>query len=212
MRKKKKFPFFTLLILAAILAALIFFGKRYYDNLKAFKVEITQEEINVREEHDLYTNKLAEVKKGNKYNVIDIYLDDPRYVWYKIEYENNRYGWIASGRKNPYVVEINNPNGKGDVEYKEDYAKPIIKFFEEDYSVLDIESITYDHLTIEDESDYKIKHEIYYEAHPTDRPEPQYWIKYTVTDDFGNASTKVQRIIFVNPPDPSTVKDFSELK
>lgn len=211
MKKKKKFPWFSLIILAALLTAIGFFAKRYYDDSKAFKVEILEDEINVREEHDLYTYKIGTVKKGNKHIVTEVYLDDPRYVWYRIEFKNNEYGWIASGRKNPYVSEINNPNGNGDKDYKEDYAKPIIKFFEEDYNVLDIDSISYSHLTIEDESDYKITHEIYYEEKPKDRNEPQYWIKYIVTDDFGNVSSKVQRIIFVNPPDPSTVKDFSEL-
>ena len=181
-----------------------------------WKVIIAIDEVNVRKEHSLYEAKLATVYKDEKFKVLEIYLDDPRYVWYKIEYSKGATGWIASGRNNPYVEEINNPNyqtdNNVDENYQMDYKKPVVKFDNNVYMVYDINSISYKHLTIEDASSYTIEHQIYYEEHPKDTNIPQYWIQYIVTDAFGNVTKKVQQIIFDVEPDQSEVLLFENLQ
>ncbi|MDE6284138.1 MAG: SH3 domain-containing protein, partial [Bacilli bacterium] len=199
----------VLVFIGALGAGGFFIYKKIDEDKKAWKIEIINETINVREEHGLYEYKVGEVKEGEVYKVLDFYADDPRYVWYKIELRNGMIGWVSSGRKNAYVKEINNPNDIAD--YEIDYAKPIIRYFDEDYIVYDLNSINYNHLEIEEASEYTITHKVYYEEHPTDRKEPQYWIKYIVTDSYGNTESKIQRIIFTIEPDRSEVLDFSEM-
>lgn len=233
MKKKKKFPWLVILFLIAVLGAGGYFGYKKWQFSKAFKIEIVIDEINVREEHTLYSNQVGKVRKGQVYQVLDIYLKDTRYVWYQVKLQNGNYGWIATGRNNRYVKEINNPDGNGDDEFEADYAKPKIIFYENDVVFTDLGAINYDHLNVTDDSECEmvaeknydkekkknpkqkyctVSHEVYYEAEPKDRNEPQYWIKYTVKDEAGNTSTKVQRIVFLSEPGPDKVKDFSEMK
>lgn len=197
-----------LLFIGAFIGGGVYVFLKIKEDKEAWKIEILSETLNVREEHGLYEYKVGVVSQGEIYKVIDFYDEDPRYVWYKIKLKNGTIGWVSSGRKNPYVKEENNPNGIK--AYEIDYAKPIIRYFEEDYIVYDINSITYDHLEIEEASTYTIEHKIYYEEHPTDRKEPQYWIKYIVTDKYGNSASKIQRIIFTIEPSREEVLDFSE--
>lgn len=207
--------FWTIIIVAIIGAGGILTYSLIKDHY-AWKVEIAIEEINVRSKHDLYEAKVGTVYEGEKYNVLEIYLKDKRYVWYKIKYDKGKEGWIASGRNNPYVKEINNPNAKDNYEtgesYQLDYKKPVVKFTDNIYSVYDIKSINYDHLTIEEDSEYKIEHKIYYEAESVDTHLPQYWIQYIVTDAAGNVTKKVQQIKFDIEPDPNSVLKFADLE
>ena len=199
------------LFFVAILGVGGFFVYKYLDEEKnAWKIEITSSYINVRQDHDMYQAKLGEVAIGEVYKVLDFYSEDPRYVWYKIEIKKDLLGWVSSGRNEPNVKEYNNPNGIDT--YEVDYANPIIRFYDEEYVIYDINSINYNHLEITDDSEYKITHQVYREEEPVDRPGPQYWIKYIVTDSFGNTTSKVQRIIFTVEPNKSEVLDFNELK
>lgn len=203
----------TLIILAfigALIGAGVIVFIKYQENKSAWKIEITEEMVNVREEHGLYEYKVGTAVSGDIFKVLDFYDEDARYVWYKVKLKNGTIGWIASGRNVPYVKEINNP--KGIASYEIDYAKPKIRFFEEDYVVYDIKSISYNHLEIIEDSEYTIEHIVYYEEHPKDKEEPQYWIKYIVTDAFGNKASKVQRIIFTVEPDNDEVLDFSSME
>ena len=91
-----------------------------------------------------------------------------------------------------------------------DIAIPIIKFKEDEYHVVSIKDINYDHLiTWDDRDDYKITHIIYHEVDEA-KDINQYWIKYTITDASGKYSSKTQKIIFETVPDESEVVDFTE--
>ncbi len=177
---------------------------------KAWKVEIINDYINVRNNHSVYDTKIDKVEKGHKYKVIDIYLEDDNYIWYKIKLDGGKEGWIASDRSEPYVKEINNPNISTDKE-EIDYNKPILKFYTESYETESIDTITFSHLEIIEDSEYEITYEIYKEEDPVDVPGPQYWIKYIVIDAFNNRTAKVQRIIFEENPSDDKVLDFADL-
>lgn len=202
------------ILLLVVIVLIVFVGVNIANKIikenNSWKVEITNSYINVRTNHSPYEAKISTVYKGEKYKIIEMYLEDDTYVWYKIMLKNNTVGWIASGRNDSYVKEFNNPNTI-DTNYKVDYAAPVLKFQDETYETKSIDTINFHHLTIKDDSDYEIKYNIYIENHPTDRPGPQYWIKYTVIDIFGNTTSKVQRIKFEILPSNDKVLDFSKL-
>lgn len=201
----------TIPIVLAIIIIVAFITQIVVDNANAWKVEITNDYVNVRKDHSVYETQIDKVYKGDTYKVIEIYLDDPNYVWYKIELDGGSEGWIASGRNEPYVKEINNPNASSEEDYFVDYKSPILRFFEDTYKTESIDTITLDHLEIIEDSEYEVTYEIYKEEEPQDVPGPQYWIQYTVVDAFDNKTVKVQRIEFeITPPD-DRVLDFSEL-
>ncbi len=170
---------------------------------KGWYVEIIKEYINVRESADSYSDKLGEVKMGEIYQVIEVDTEtDPSYYWYKISYKNKE-AWIASGKKKHWVKDYNNPI---------DIAIPIIKFYEDVYSVATIEDINYKHLeVIEDSDDYQITHKVYHEVKPYQNID-QYWILYTITDGSGKSSSKMQKIEFAIKPDESQVLDFNDYR
>lgn len=205
--------FMKKVIILILIIALGFGGfkiyQRVHENATACKVKILEDFINVREEHTAYSNKLGEAKKGETYKVKEIYLEDKKYVWYKIEFADDKDGWISSGRKNPYVEEINNPNKETDTEYVTDYASPIIKYAEEKYYTRNIDTITYDHLNIIDDSEYKVTSKIYKESCPNYH---QYWIIYTVTDKYDNKSSKTQAIVFEEEPNDDKVLNLADIR
>ena len=201
----------TIPIVLAIIIIVAFITQIVVDNANAWKVEITNDYVNVRKDHSVYETQIDKVYKGDTYKIIEIYLDDPNYVWYKIELDGGSEGWISSGRNEPYVKEINNPNASSEEDYFVDYKKPILRFFEDTYKTESIDTITLDHLEIIEDSEYEVTYEVYKEEEPIDVPGPQYWIQYTVVDAFDNKTVKVQRIEFeITPPD-DRVLDFSEL-
>ncbi len=75
-----------------------------YDTL--FEVRITNDYINVRTQPTTAANKIYEVVKGEKYKVIEIFDEDPTYIWYKIVFSDRRTGWIASAVENAWVEEV----------------------------------------------------------------------------------------------------------
>lgn len=199
------------------LIALLGIGGYVYTSVqkdkKAWKIEIINNEpVNVRENHSPHEYKLTEVYFGEKYQVLDIYLDDLKFVWYKIKLKDKRIGWISSSRGNPYVREYNNPDERFRGVIDIDYKKPEIWFDEDEYYTDSLKTISYDHLRIVEDSDYEINHYIYYEEFPKDRSTPQYWIKYIVTDEFKNVSSKIQRIIFETEPNRNDVLDFKDIR
>ena len=213
MRLKK---IFWLIILLAFIIAGGVIGFKFYQDAHAWKIEIITEYINVRDNHEINSkNQIGKVLMGEKYKVLDIYLDDDKYVWYKIKVNKDVTGWISSNRNNAYVKEYNNPNVGDNTEesYKKviDYTYPKVKYKEDVYRVYDIKSISYDHLTIEEENKYTITHKVFYEEHPTDTDIPQYWIQYIVTDEAGNTTKKVQKIEFDVEPNRDEVLDFKDL-
>ena len=172
-------------------------------------VEIKIDELNVRKTADLYEfGPLGTVKRGEKYKILEINLDNEKYVWYKIEW-NKREAWIASERNNPTVTEINNPNYTEGA-YRIDYVKPEIKYTETTYHTDSMETITYDHLEIIEESEYEITSKVYIEDCPTYH---QYWIVYTVVDSFGNKNSKTQNIVFdKTEPNKKEVGNLKEIR
>lgn len=66
-----------------------------------FKVEITEEFINVRNHPNAKSKKIHEVYKNEIYEVVEKLEAD--YEWYKIKFSNQRTGWIAS---NDWVKEV----------------------------------------------------------------------------------------------------------
>ncbi len=201
----------AIVLVVVILGIGIFIFKFMQEDSKAWKAEVVIDYINVRKDHTKFSEQLGQIEKGEKYKIKKTYLKDKEFVWYKIEYKGS-YGWISSDRETPYVKELNNPKKKKQGSYFIDYEAPIIRYFENEYVVDDLNSIKYDHLEIEDDSKYTIKHNVYYEEHPIDTDIPQYWIEYIVTDKFGNVGKKVQKIVFRHEPAREEVKDFSELK
>ena len=199
-----------------VLLILILFGaykgvKKYIHYRTAWKVQVTTEFINIREESTPYSNKLGEAKRSDVYEVVEKVIKN-EYVWYKIilkDDEKHPYGWISSDRDVPSVKEINEKKGKEKEEVVSDSAKPIVKYDEDIYRTKDINSITYDHLKITDDSEYKITSAVYKENCPDYH---QYWIQYTVTDKYNNKTVKTQAIAFEEEPADDLVKDLTEIR
>ncbi len=206
----------ALLILAGVGYGIYYFVNQYLEDKDAWKVEIISETIVVRDEPDAtsFNPGGKKVYLGEIHNVIEIYEDDLKFVWYKIEYDKDKIGWIASAREVPYVKEINNPHREEgeSVEYEViDYKRPILSVEDTLYQTYDINTINYDHITVEEDSDYEIVHEVYFEEFPKDSNVPQYWIQYIVTDVHGNFKEFVQKIEFEVKPSQDDVKLFEEL-
>ena len=208
---KKGIFWFMVIVLLIIGSLYIAYKTTLNKDNQLWKVEIVNTYINVRDNNNLAATKIKSVKKGQEFNVISTYLEDSYYVWYEIEVDAYTKGWISSERNNPYVKEINNPNQIDEKSYFIDYICPVIKYFDEIYYVSDIESISYDHLTIEDTSEYEITSTIYFDEFPKDRAESQYFIKYKVVDSFGNVSSKIQKIEFIENPSIDQVLDISSI-
>lgn len=168
---------------------------------KGWHVEILTEYINVREEPDRYSYSPSTVKQGEVYEVVENDLSDPNLYWYLIKFKNGTTGWIANNTSGTYLQDNNNPN---------DIAIPIIKFKNDEYHVMSIDDITYDHLqTWDDKDDFEISHIVYHEIDKY-KGIDQYWIKYTITDASGKYSSKTQKIIFEIAPNEEDVTSFLE--
>ena len=214
---KKILPIFFVLALLIVAAFGAFIYKEEQERKKIkWKVEITHEYVNVRDAANTSSTIIGKAVQGNVYPVLSVNLDHPSYVWYEIEYRKGQSGWIASERNFPYVKEYNNPNFKPDennssVEdtYEIDYVNPVVKYYQDAYYTHDITSITYDHLDIEEESEYEITDKIYIEECKSYH---NFWIQYIVTDSFGNTTKKVQKIVFEVEPDTEGMPSLGEIR
>lgn len=200
----KKIVFTVLVVICCYFGAKAWFDKEVKEKeekiMEGWYVEITNSYINVREEPNTYSSILGKVNEKGKYEVLDINLDNGKYFWYYIEYEQNKKGWIASSRTNPYLVDYNNPT---------DIAVPTLKFFDDIYYVDSIDEVNYEHLeVIDDKNDFKVTHKIYKEK--IENGNYQYWIDYIVTDGSGKKTSKMQKIIFLNEPKNNEVLDFDD--
>lgn len=178
--------------------------KKYIEEVKkGWYVEILNDYINVRKKPDQYSSKIGIVNKKEVYEVVDFNADDPNHYWYLIKLKNGSEGWISNRTNGSYLKDYNNPT---------DIAIPIIQFKENEYHVVSINDINYDHLKVwDDRDDYVITHIVYHEV-DTNKNINQYWIKYTIEDASGKSSSKTQKIVFENPPDEEDVIDFAEYK
>ncbi len=200
----KKF-IITLLILSFIAVGGYYFYTKVFnktekiDPSKDFYVEVTNEYINIREESKQLSNNLGRVKKGEKYLVYDVNSSDGSYIWYKIKYDKDKYGWIANKKGSPYLNEYNNP---------EDVSNPTIKILYLPYQAKNINSIGFENLEVwDDKGTPEITYEIYHEVKESEGID-QYWILYTVTDGVGKTAQKLGSIEFETKPSEYLVKDF----
>lgn len=200
----KKF-IITLLILGFIAVGGYYFYTKVFnktekiDPSKDFYVEVTNEYINIREESKQLSNNLGRVKKGGKYLVYDVNSSDGSYIWYKIKYDKDKYGWIANKKGSPYLNEYNNP---------EDVSNPTIKILYLPYQAKNINSIGFENLEVwDDKGTPEITYEIYHEVKESEGID-QYWILYTVTDEVGKTAQKLGSIEFETKPSEYLVKDF----
>lgn len=195
----------TLLILGFIAVGGYYFYTKVFnktekiDPSKDFYVEVTNEYINIREESKQLSNNLGRVKKGEKYLVYDVNSSDGSYIWYKIKYDKDKYGWIANKKGSPYLNEYNNP---------EDVSNPTIKILYLPYQAKNINSIGFENLEVwDDKGTPEITYEIYHEVKESEGID-QYWILYTVTDGVGKTAQKLGSIEFETKPSEYLVKDF----
>lgn len=200
----KKF-IITLLILGFIAVGGYYFYTKVFnktekiDPSKDFYVEVTNEYINIREESKQLSNNLGRVKKGEKYLIYDVNSSDGSYIWYKIKYDKDKYGWIANKKGSPYLNEYNNP---------EDVSNPTIKILYLPYQAKNINSIGFENLEVwDDKGTPEITYEIYHEVKESEGID-QYWILYTVTDEVGKTAQKLGSIEFETKPSEYLVKDF----
>ena len=195
----------TLLILGFIAVGGYYFYTKVFNKVekidpnKDFYVEVTNEYINIREESKQLSNNLGRVKKGEKYLVYDVNSSDGSYIWYKIKYDKDKYGWIANKKGSPYLNEYNNP---------EDVSSPTIKILYLPYQAKNINSIGFENLEVwDDKGTPEITYEIYHEVKESEGID-QYWILYTVTDKVGKTAQKLGSIEFETKPSEYLVKDF----
>jgi uncharacterized protein YgiM (DUF1202 family) len=106
----KKFVYIFILGLAIgiIIIQLISFARivKLESQDVLFKITIITDYINVRNQPTTQADKAYEVIRGEKYDVIEIFDEDPNYIWYKIIYSDRRTGWIASAVEDAWVEEV----------------------------------------------------------------------------------------------------------
>lgn len=189
-----------------------FFGFKYYSHQKeearieeikkGWYVEVLNDFVKIRKDNDRNSAELGEAKKGEVFKASDVAGKGGNY-WYHIEYEEEKFGWIANPKNSEYLKDVNNPT---------DIKNPTIKFFETVYYVNSIDEIKYDHLEVTDDRDgVKVSHKVYHEVDEA-AGKDQYWILYTATDAVGKTTSKTQKIEFNVRPDESRVLNFSELQ
>lgn len=160
-------------------------GVNRINTKKDWYVEITNEYINLRSETNTYGVVYGKVRKGEKYKALEVKEDDT-YFWYKIRYENDKEYWIANPKATYYLKDYNNPN---------DITAPILKFYDNTYKTHSIDTITYEHLEIiEDSTDYTLTHTVFKSE------DNLYWITYTIKDKAGHSCSKTQQVIFEVEP------------
>ena len=64
----------TIPIVLAIIIIVAFITQIVVDNANAWKVEITNDYVNVRKDHSVYETQIDKVYKGDTYKVIEIYF------------------------------------------------------------------------------------------------------------------------------------------
>ena len=90
----KKIIFIVLILICCFFGVKTWFTKeskvKEEKMMKGWYVEISNSYINVREEPNTYSSLLGKVNEGEKYEVLDINLDNGKYYWYNIEFEKNK--------------------------------------------------------------------------------------------------------------------------
>lgn len=109
---KKKILIIFIILLSYLLVYFIGYKKSEFDannrakklkNSVIYEVEVQVAKINLRKEINLNSDIIKEVYKGEKLQVVE-YYEGNRYNWYKVIYDENKTGWIASGKENSWVI------------------------------------------------------------------------------------------------------------
>ena len=207
---------FLVILIILLLIGGGFFTYKYIQNKKeeariseikkGWYLEILTDELNVREKGSKNSNLLKTVKKGDIFKVLDVEVLGNNSFWYKIEYEDDKVGFVYNTKTLNYLEDYNNPK---------DIASPILKFNENVYYVDSIDDINYDHLYVwDDKPNYEVTHKVYHEVGVdfNGKNIDQYWIQYTITDGVGNTDSKLQKIVFTNKPSEDQVYNFYDLE
>ena len=207
---------FLVILIILLLIGGGFFAYKYISNekekdriaeiKKGWYLEIITEELNVREKGSKNSKLLKTVQKGDIFKVLDVEVLGNNSFWYKIEYENDKVGFVYNTKSLNYLEDYNNPK---------DIASPILKFNENVYYVDSIDDINYDHLYVwDDKPNYEVTHKVYHEVGVdfNGKNIDQYWIQYTITDGVGNTDSKLQKIVFTNKPSEDQVYNFYDLE
>ena len=207
---------FLVILIILLLIGGGFFAYKYISNekekdriaeiKKGWYLEIITEELNVREKGSKNSKLLKTVQKGDIFKVLDVEVLGNNSFWYKIEYEDDKVGFVYNTKSLNYLEDYNNPK---------DIASPILKFNENVYYVDSIDDINYDHLYVwDDKPNYEITHKVYHEVGVdfNGKNIDQYWIQYTITDGVGNTDSKLQKIVFTNKPSEDQVYNFYDLE
>ena len=100
------------IIFGIVIGIIISYGyvkyqEKHYDDIDSIMtIKIVNDYINVRKEATRFSKRFTEVLEGEEYEVIEINDNEEKYTWYKIKFSIRRMGWIASDRKDPYVVDV----------------------------------------------------------------------------------------------------------
>ena len=207
---------FLVILIILLLIGGGFFAYKYISNekekdriaeiKKGWYLEIITEELNVREKGSRNSKLLKTVQKGDIFKVLDVEVLGNNSFWYKIEYEDDKVGFVYNTKSLNYLEDYNNPK---------DIASPILKFNENVYYVDSIDDINYDHLYVwDDKPNYEVTHKVYHEVGVdfNGKNIDQYWIQYTITDGVGNTDSKLQKIVFTNKPSEDQVYNFYDLE
>ena len=207
---------FLVILIILLLIGGGFFTYKYIQNKKeeariseikkGWYLEILTDELNVREKGSKNSNLLKTVKKEDIFKVLDVEVLGNNSFWYKIEYEDDKVGFVYNTKTLNYLEDYNNPK---------DIASPILKFNENVYYVDSIDDINYDHLYVwDDKPNYEVTHKVYHEVGVdfNGKNIDQYWIQYTITDGVGNTDSKLQKIVFTNRPSEDQVYNFYDLE
>ncbi len=76
--------------------------KASLENRVLYEITIEAPYINLRPDISLSSDIIMEVYKGEKFKVVEFYSGSA-YDWYKIIYDGENTGWIASGKSTSWV-------------------------------------------------------------------------------------------------------------
>ena len=79
------------------------FHKKVLSERVIYTITIDNEFINLREDIDLTREPIRKVYKGEKYQVVE-YYEGNAYNWYRVIYDEDKTGWLASGKKKSWVI------------------------------------------------------------------------------------------------------------
>lgn len=79
------------------------FHKKVLSERVIYTITIDNEFINLREDIDLTRDPIRKVYKGEKYQVVE-YYEGNAYNWYRVIYDEDKTGWLASGKSKSWVI------------------------------------------------------------------------------------------------------------